>query len=63
VNIYINVLTNDFSLFYNIELQQPDLSGALFANYSKEKASEICKKAGTEGGKAAKIKQNILKYI
>jgi general stress protein YciG len=40
------------------------LSGALFANYSKEKASEICKKAGTEGGKSCQNKkQNILKHI
>ena len=34
-------------------MQQPDLSGALFANLSKDKDWEICKKAGTEGGKAA----------
>ncbi|UFH33323.1 hypothetical protein LNP04_06285 [Chryseobacterium sp. C-71] len=46
-----------------IELQQPDLSEALFANYSKDKASEICKKAGTEGGKAAKIKKEYSKNI
>lgn len=36
-----------------MRMLQPDLNGALFANFVKEKRWEICKKAGVEGGKAA----------
>jgi len=47
----INLLTfMIIDWFGTANLLQPDLSGALFANSAMEKASGICKKAGTEGG-------------
>ena len=39
-------------VFKYIMVSQPDLSGALFTNFAWEKPWEICKKAGTEGGKS-----------